>query len=75
MKCNAKTRSGTVCQKSPLQGKGRCRLHGGMSPSGKQHWNFKHGECTIESRARHREVASKLKLLELLAHKYMLIDK
>ncbi len=45
-----------------------------MSPSGKSHWNLKHGECTLESRAKHREVDSKLKLLELPAHKYMLID-
>ena len=30
-KCNAKTRQGTVCQKSPLRGKKRCRLHGGLS--------------------------------------------
>ena len=30
-KCNAKTRKGTLCQKSALKGKKRCRLHGGLS--------------------------------------------
>lgn len=30
-KCNAKTRSGALCKKSPAIGKKRCRLHGGAS--------------------------------------------
>ena len=29
--CLAKTRHGTACQKPPLRGKKRCRLHGGLS--------------------------------------------
>ena len=29
--CLAKTRQGTPCQKPPLNGKTRCRLHGGLS--------------------------------------------
>jgi hypothetical protein len=29
--CGAKTRSGGKCQKAPLAGKKRCRLHGGLS--------------------------------------------
>lgn len=29
--CNAKTRAGTPCKRSPLAGKRRCRLHGGAS--------------------------------------------
>ena len=50
-RCCARTRKGTVCQKPPLRGKSRCRLHGGLStgpktPEGKAriaaaHW--KHG--------------------------------
>ena len=50
-RCGAHTRKGTVCQKPPLSGKSRCRLHGGLStgpktPEGKAriaaaHW--KHG--------------------------------
>ena len=35
-------KSGTACQKSPLQGKNRCRLHGGLST----------GPRTAEGRAR-----------------------
>ena len=66
MKCNAKTRSGTLCQKPPLQGKSRCRLHGGMSPSGKSHWNYKHGECTNAARENDRLVKLKLGILEQL---------
>lgn len=29
--CLAKTRSGKKCQKPPIRGKSRCRLHGGLS--------------------------------------------
>ena len=29
--CGARTRRGTACQKPPLAGKTRCRLHGGLS--------------------------------------------
>ena len=29
--CGAKTRSGAPCKRSPLAGKRRCRLHGGLS--------------------------------------------
>ena len=49
--CGARTRRGTACQKSPVAGRPRCRLHGGLStgpktPEGKAriaaaHW--KHG--------------------------------
>lgn len=31
MKCGAKTRAGGECQASPMPGKRRCKLHGGMS--------------------------------------------
>ena len=30
-KCGAKTRSGAPCAKFPMEGKRRCRLHGGLS--------------------------------------------
>ena len=40
--CGAKTRSGTPCAKFPIQGKRRCRLHGGLST----------GPKTAEGRAR-----------------------
>ena len=31
IKCGAKTRSGVPCAKFPIEGKRRCRLHGGLS--------------------------------------------
>ena len=41
-RCDAKTRKGTACQKLPLAGKARCRLHGGLST----------GPKTLEGKAR-----------------------
>lgn len=40
MKCGAKTRQGTPCKNKPVPGMKRCRLHGGMTPVGKDspHW-------------------------------------
>jgi hypothetical protein len=37
-----------------------------MSPSGKQHWNYKHGECTNAARENDRLVKLKLGMLEQL---------
>ena len=31
IRCGAKTRSGAPCAKFPMEGKRRCRLHGGLS--------------------------------------------
>ncbi len=31
IRCGAKTRSGIPCAKFPMEGKRRCRLHGGLS--------------------------------------------
>ena len=31
IRCGAKTRSGAPCAKFPIEGKRRCRLHGGLS--------------------------------------------
>lgn len=47
--CGAKTRSGGSCHKSPLAGKNRCRLHGGLST----------GPRTSAGRAKCSEAASK----------------
>ena len=62
-RCNARTRRGTACQKPPMKGKKRCRLHGGLSTGprtaeGKKriaaaHW--KHGRRSkkfVEMRAK-----------------------
>lgn len=42
--CGAKTRSGTPCKKPPVPGRSRCHLHGGATPRGADHPNFKHGK-------------------------------
>ena len=31
IRCGARTRRGTACQKLPMKGKKRCKLHGGLS--------------------------------------------
>jgi len=67
VRCSAKTRSGKPCQKPPLLGKARCRLHGGLSPSGKDHWNYKHGECSKEVRELRRTQRAQVNMLEYLA--------
>ena len=67
MTCSAKTRTGHPCQKPPLQGKTRCRLHGGLSPKGAEHWNFKHGHCTQEARKQTADGNAHVKRLEKMA--------
>ena len=42
-KCGAKTRSGGACKRSPVEGRTRCRLHGGASLVGPAHPSFKTG--------------------------------
>ena len=61
--CRSKTRSGALCQKHPIAGRTRCRLHGGLSTGPKTlkrkaacvaaHW--KHGrrsKAYVETRKR-----------------------
>ena len=66
MTCGAQTRSGNPCQKPPLQGKTRCRLHGGMSLSGKDHPNYKHGQATKAYRKQLAEGNAVIKHLEFM---------
>ena len=73
MRCGAKNRYGSKCQKFGMAN-GRCRLHGGLSNKGKDHWNYKHGECTKEARRKNAEVSSYLKLIEQLAIKLEMIQ-
>ena len=64
MLCGAKLRGrDAYCQKHGMLN-GRCRLHGGLSPKGKDHWNFQHGHCTKEIRLKIRE--SKALLREMI---------
>jgi hypothetical protein len=51
-RCGAKTKSGTPCQRPPVEGKNRCRLHGGLSPGaprGSRNGNYTNGEWTTEA--------------------------
>lgn len=41
--CGAKTRSGKPCRRPPVEGRTRCRLHGGASLAGAAHPAYKHG--------------------------------
>lgn len=47
-RCNAKNRNGQPCRKHPVAGRSRCRLHGGLSPTGVNHGRYKHGYYSKE---------------------------
>jgi hypothetical protein len=58
-RCGAKTRSGKPCKSPAVQGKKRCRMHGGALGSGapKQNKNaLKHGMFTKEAIETRRQV-------------------
>jgi len=63
MQCGAKTRSGGSCAKSALANKARCRLHGGLSLSGKDHPQYIHGKRSKEYIARGRKARERLREL------------
>ncbi len=75
MKCNAKTRSGYPCKRFPVSAKTRCRLHGGLSLSGENHWNYKHGNCTKIAREKVKQANAELRYLEALMSQLGMIDK
>jgi hypothetical protein len=59
-RCGAKTRSGKPCRSPAVQGKKRCRMHGGAYGSGGPHGNknaVKHGLNTSEAIAQRRQLA------------------
>ncbi|MFD1767986.1 HGGxSTG domain-containing protein [Sphingorhabdus buctiana] len=51
-RCGAKTRRGTSCQSPAVQGRKRCRMHGGTNPGApKGNRNaWKHGRYSAETR-------------------------
>lgn len=55
-RCNAKTRSGTPCQRIGNKRNGRCKLHGGRAgaPSGERNGAWRHGGRSKEATARRR---------------------
>ena len=67
MLCGAKLRGGgAYCQKHGMLN-GKCRLHGGLSPKGSDHWNFQGRGCTKEDRQLAVEINAHINLLEQLA--------
>ncbi|TLM66294.1 MAG: hypothetical protein FDZ69_06545 [Deltaproteobacteria bacterium] len=63
MVCGAKTRSGAACKNRPVAGRKRCRMHGGTSPTGGQHWNFKHGFYSKEEKKLRAEKEAIMRML------------
>jgi len=65
LRCLAKTRRGTECQKPAIKGRSRCQLHGGRStgpktPEGRARIaaaNYKHGNRTNERLAENKALA------------------
>lgn len=63
-RCGAKTRGGTPCEAPAVNGKKRCRMHGGAKGSGAPKGNqnaLKHGEFTREAREFRKHVRELLK--------------
>ena len=70
--CFVKTRSGTLCQKLPIVGKTRCRLHGGLSTGPKTqegkarciaaHW--KHGRRSKAFVEKRKQIWSELRRIK-----------
>ena len=58
-RCRARTRSGTPCQSPAVNGKRRCRMHGGGARSGGQPGNqnaLKHGAYSAEAARERRKL-------------------
>lgn len=68
--CGAKTRSGTACRNIPMAGKKRCRMHGGASLSGKNHWNYKHGYWSKEEKQQRTQMMRFMKMIIMEADMY-----
>jgi len=59
-RCGAKTRAGKPCRSPAVQGRKRCRMHGGAAGSGARRGNEnarKHGLYTREAMAERRQLA------------------
>jgi glucans biosynthesis protein len=62
-RCGARTRSGLSCQAPAVQGKRRCRMHGGSAGSGAPHGNqnaLKAGTHTRDMMEQRRAVSALL---------------
>ncbi|KUO66708.1 MAG: hypothetical protein APF80_06940 [Alphaproteobacteria bacterium BRH_c36] len=72
-RCGARNRSGNPCQSPAVNGKKRCRMHGGAkgsgAPSGKQNGAWRHGERTKEAMALMSKIAGLVREMRALAGK------
>ena len=72
VKCSAKTRRGTACQKPPIRGKKRCRLHGGASTGPRTEQgkarvaaaHFKHGKRSKRYVEQRKKIWAELRKIE-----------
>ena len=74
MLCGAKLRCKDAhCQKHGMAN-GRCRLHGGLSPKGADHWNYQGRGCTMEERQRAVETNARINFLKMVAIELGMIE-
>jgi hypothetical protein len=62
-RCGAGTRSGTTCRAPAVQGKARCRMHGGARRTGAPKGNhnaWRHGAFTRDAAAERKQVRAVL---------------
>ncbi|WP_315974481.1 HGGxSTG domain-containing protein [Microvirga sesbaniae] len=66
-RCGAKTRSGTPCQSPAVNGKSRCRMHGGSkgsgAPKGDRNGSYRHGLFTCEAIEERRAIKEMIGLV------------
>ncbi len=75
MLCGAKLRNKSAfCQKHGMAN-GRCRLHGGLSPKGVDHYKYQGKGCTKEERQKAVETNARIKFLEMVAIELGMIQK
>jgi len=77
--CHARTKAtGNQCLNPAAYGMAVCRFHGARKKktilSGKDHPNYKHGECTLEVRAEYKSKMSELKELVSLMKRLRMFD-
>lgn len=68
-RCGARTRSGSPCRSPAVQGKRRCRMHGGAKGSGAPKANsnaLKHGTYTKAAFERRAELRNMIRQAEKL---------
>ena len=73
-KCLANKHSGGLCQNNAITGRQRCKFHGGMSLRNEQHWNYQGKGCSKDDRLLTKEANARIKLLELIALEYGLLN-